>query len=68
MEHILRQHPPRSGSLGLSAYSSSAAKLKICYKRALLSYHQDKQVAQDMKWQVLCEEISKVITIIYNNL
>ena len=64
IKHCYSKHPPKANDLPFTidpAMLLSAENGKSVLKKAILHYHPDKNSTHGTQWQVLCEEIVKLI-------
>ncbi|GLJ55785.1 hypothetical protein SUGI_1197870 [Cryptomeria japonica] len=61
--YSVHTHPdPKKGLLGSIA---STEKVRVALRKAIVSYHPDNNVQYGRDWQVLCEEITKILNCKY---
>lgn len=63
LDHIYLAHPPKVEHTKPAAWDADNMKRHLLH--ALRAYHPDKQSTFGRSWQVLCEEITKILTAKY---
>jgi len=64
LKHVYSKHPPKVKH-DYKEKVLNAENVRSYVLKAITQYHPDKQVNYDMEWRVLCEEITKCLTVRY---
>lgn len=71
LQHIYKAHPPKNPAhkLNESLLTGESRNIKKALRESLLHYHPDRLKVKDLgkKWVVLCEEITKYLTLKYES-
>lgn len=78
LDWIYKEHPPKGGQKmvlnnlrcqtnGLKDIKPTADNILKVVQRAISHYHPDKQTTHPKQWQIICNEITKMLNIKYSN-
>mmetsp|Transcript_5935 Transcript_5935/g.8876 ORF Transcript_5935/g.8876 Transcript_5935/m.8876 type:complete len:471 (+) Transcript_5935:36-1448(+) len=61
IKFLYTKHPPKIDKSKHQLGELSSNQLKKALRKAILHYHPDKNCQGDLKWRLLCEEITKIL-------